>query len=146
MQAPARAFREPAKPLAVAIGLMGVGVLAVLAAIGADRAPSLQPGFVSYCAGTLYLALLAIMESRRSAPVQALPAWLSPPALIAGWAVVWIYAPAAMAFVDDELLDDLAVAQGGHTLLGAGLLLACVATTMLWSSYHLTRRIAGSRS
>jgi hypothetical protein len=72
-----------------------------------------------------------------------LPSWTSPPTLIAGWTLAWIYAPALAAFLDDRLFDSLTLAIGGEAVLLAGLPLTCGALAVLSLSYHTTTLALG---
>ena len=143
MQAHARPLREPMKTLGFAVALIAGGLLILLGAAGADRAASMQSDFIPYCFGVLFLMAVVGIEVTRPNS-KAAPAWLSPPALLAAWTLTWIYLPALAAFFDEDLLGDIAVAQGGYTLLSSGILLACVAVTALWCSYHAARRLLGN--
>jgi hypothetical protein len=74
-----------------------------------------------------------------------LPSWTSPPALIAGWALAWIYLPGVAPFFDADLFGDFERAQGGEAVLVTGLALTCVALTTLSVSYHATLMALGRR-
>jgi hypothetical protein len=144
MQAQVKALRNPAKPLGPALALVAVGLIAVVIAVGLDTSRYLHGEFVPYCLGALYLAAVAWAEATRRTSDSGLPTWLSPPALIAGWTLLWIYGPAAAAFFDEQLFDELAIAQGGPSLLTSGMLLGCIAVTTLWCSYRATHRVLGA--
>ena len=98
-----------------------------------------------YSVGLIYIGVLTVWESTRLR-VGALPSWTSPPALIAGWALAWIYGPALAPFFDASLLGAFETAQGGEAVLMSGLLLTCVALTTLSLSFHLTSLALGRRA
>ena len=98
-----------------------------------------------YCLGLLFMGGLAWWEATRR-PNGALPVWTSPPAIIAGWSLAWIYLPALVAFLDDSVIDELTRAQGGEAVLLAGLPLACGALAVLSLSYHGTMMALGRRA
>jgi len=126
--------------------LVASGALLVLAAFRGD---GLGFGTTAqlplYSLGLLFIGVLTWWEAtRRRAGV--LPAWTSPPALIAGWALVWIYLPALAAFLDDDLIDDFTLAKGGQAVLLAGLPLTCAALAVLSLSYRVTTLALGRDS
>jgi hypothetical protein len=124
-----------------------LGAVAVLVAVGvfflsaAFRGDGL--GFATasrlplYCLGLLFIGVLTWWEATRRR-TGVLPAWTSPPALLAGWTLAWIYVPALAAFLDDSLFDNLTLARGGEDVLLAGLPVTCAALAVLSLSYHLT--------
>jgi hypothetical protein len=124
--------------------MMVAGTILLLAAFGANG-PRFESGLLVYCVGLLFMSTLLWWEATWR-PADVLPAWTSPPALIAAWALTWIYAPAAVAFLDRELLDDLTAARGGETVLLTGLPLACAGLGLLSISYHLTTLALGRRA
>jgi hypothetical protein len=130
-------FELPPLPKLFGLGavLIAAGLLMVLAAFGGDEFGS--AALPLYCVGLLFIGLLTWWEAARPR-AGVLPSWASPPALIAAWALGWIYAPGLASLLDDGLLDDFAVTHGGETLLVTGLFLACVAITTLSCSYHAT--------
>jgi hypothetical protein len=134
-------------PNALGVGavLMVAGASLLLAAVRGDSLRFGDGSLPLYCLGLLYVGVLTWSEStgRRTG---VLPSWTSPPTLIAGWTLAWIYLPAVSAFFDDDLLGDFFLAQGGEALLVSGLLLACVSLTILSCSYHATRLALGRRA
>jgi hypothetical protein len=124
--------------------LITAGVCLVLAAFQGDGlgfgTGALLP---IYCLGLLCIGVLLWWEATRRR-MGVLPTWTSPPVLIAGWTLAWIYVPALAAFLDDNLLDDLTLARGGEAVLLAGLPLTCGALAVLSLSYHVTSRALGS--
>jgi len=121
--------------------LVTAGIVLVLAAfrgdgLGFDGAALLP----LYCLGLLFIGVLLWWEATQR-PTGVLPSWTSPPALIAGWAFAWIYAPAIAPFFDSSLIGDFERAQGGEAVLVTGLPLACVGLAVLSCSYHLVSRV-----
>ena len=90
-----------------------------------------------YGLGLLAIGVLLWWEATRRR-TGVLPTWTSPPVLIAGWALAWIYVPAVVSFLDDTLIDELTLARGGEAVLLAGLPLTCGALAVLSLSYHVT--------
>lgn len=131
--------------LGLAAALIAAGLLVLLAAFlgnGFDFGSAALPG---YCAGVLFIGVLTWWESTRER-TGVLPSWTSPPALVGGWTLGWIYAPAVAAFLDDNLLDDFTLSQGGETVILAGLPLTCSALALLSLAYHATTMTFGRRS
>jgi hypothetical protein len=125
--------------------LVTVGSCLVLAAFrGEDLAFGGPAQLPLYCAGLLFIGALTWWEATRS-HTGVLPSWTSPPALIAGWSLAWIYAPALAAFLDSSLLDVATLDKGGEAVLLAGLPLTCGALAVLSMSYHATTRALGPR-
>jgi hypothetical protein len=140
--------RGAANPFAIGAVLLGVGSLVVLGAVGADTLLSGTGGLALYFTVLAYLALLLWWELTGSAVAAdgVLPRWLSPPALICAWTLIWVYGPATLAFFDDRLLDEDVAIQGGPELLLSGALLVGVGVTALSFFYHLTSRLFGRRT
>ena len=134
------------KTLGVATVFVAAGSFLLLVALRGD---GLSFGTTKplplYCLGLLFIAALAWWEATRRR-TGVLPTWTSPPALVAGWTLGWIYLPALAAFLDHDLLDDFTQAQGGEAVILAGLPLACGALAVLSLSYHLTTRVLGPRT
>ena len=134
-------------PKAVGLGavLIAAGLFFVLAAFRGDGLGLDAPALPLYCLGLLAIGVLTWWEATR-ARTGALPSWTSPPALIAGWALGWIYLPALAPFFDDSLLAEFERWQGGETVLLTGLVLTCVALAALSLSYHATLLVLGRRA
>jgi hypothetical protein len=131
--------------LAPAAVLITAGLILVVAAFRGDGlAFGLSAQLPLYCAGLLFIGLIAWWEATRSR-TGVLPSWTSPPALIAGWSLAWIYGPALAAFLDSDLLDVATIDKGGEAVLLTGLPLACGALAILSMSYHVTTLALGSR-
>jgi len=122
--------------LGMAVTLSAVGLLLVLAAVRVDWL-AFDAVLWKYCLGLLYIGALAFWESTRRR-TGTLPSWTSPPALIAGWTLVWVYAPALVPFFDESLIARFEMRQGGEAVLANGLLLTCAALTVLSLSFHVT--------
>jgi hypothetical protein len=129
----------------VGAALMAAGLFVVFAAFGGDDLQFGGAALPLYCLGLLFIGVLTWWEAARPR-AGVLPSWVSPPALVAGWALGWIYAPGLASLLDDDLLDDFAVAHGGEALLVTGLCLACVALATLSCSYHATTLVISRRS
>ena len=125
-------------PLGLGVVLAAAGLFLVLAAFRSDGlgfgTEALLP---LYCLGLLSICGLIWWDATRRR-MGVLPSWTSPPVLIAGWALAWIYLPALVALVDDNLLDELTVARGGGVVLLTGLWLTCCALAVLSVSYRVT--------
>jgi hypothetical protein len=132
------------RALVPAAVLITAGVFLVLAAFREDGlAFGVSAQLPLYCAGLLFIGVLAWWEATRPR-TGVLPSWTSPPALIAGWSLAWIYGPALAAFLDADLLDVATLDIGGEAVLLTGLPLACGALAILSMSYHTTLAL-GSR-
>jgi len=116
---------------------VAMGLLLVLAAFLDGGLGSADSSLPLYFLGLLALAALTWWESTRPR-VGMLPAWTSPPALIAGWTLLWLYLPSLAVFVDEDLLDDFTLGQGGQAVLVAGLPVTCVGLAVLSLAYHGT--------
>jgi hypothetical protein len=128
-----------------AVVLVAAGALFVLAAFRGDGLAFGTAALLSlYCLGLLFIGILLWWEATRRR-TGVLPSWTSPPVLIAGWTLAWIYMPALVAFLDDDLLDDLTLARGGEGVLLTGLPLTCCALAVLSLSYHVTTLALGRR-
>ena len=133
------------KTLTPAAVMMAAGTLLMFAAfLVQDLAFAGASQLPLYCLGLLFMGALAWWEATRR-PGGALPVWTSPPVLIAGWSLAWIYLPALVAFLDDSVVDELTRRNGGEAVLLAGLPLACGALAMLSLSYHVTMLTLGRR-
>jgi hypothetical protein len=133
------------KNAGLAAVLLTAGLILVIVALRGDAfAFGAAAQLPMYCLALLFMGGLTWWEaSRRRSGV--LPAWTSPPALIAGWTFGWIYGPALAAFLDNDLIDDLTMAKGGEAVLLAGVPLTCGALAILTLSYHLTMLALGRR-
>jgi hypothetical protein len=116
---------------------MAAGLSLVLAAFRGDGIWLVDSALPLYGLGLLAIGALVWWESTRPR-TGPLPAWTSPPALIAGWTLAWIYLPSLAVFVDDDLLDDFTLGLGGEAVLVTGLPLTCAALAMLSLAYHAT--------
>jgi len=125
--------------------LIVAGLFLVLAAFRVNGLGFENSALWLYSLGLTYIGVLTFWESTRLR-AGALPSWTSPPALIAGWALAWIYAPALAPFFDSSLLGNFETTQGGEAVLMSGLLLTCVALTALSLSFHLTSLALGRRA
>jgi hypothetical protein len=133
------------RTLAPAVVLTTAGSLLVLGAFLGDVLAFGPTRLLPlYCLGLVAIAGLLLWEATRR-PTGVLPAWTSPPALIAGWTLAWIYLPSLVAFLDNDLLDDLTLARGGEAVLLAGLPLTCGALAVLSMSYHAMTTLLGDR-
>ena len=125
-------------PLGLGLALAAAGLFLVLAAFRSDGlgfgAEALLP---LYCLGLLSICVLIWWDATRRR-MGVLPSWTSPPVLIAVWALAWIYLPALVALVDDNLLDELTLARGGGVVLLTGLWLTCCGLAVLSLSYRVT--------
>jgi hypothetical protein len=124
--------------------LVTAGIVLVVAAVRGDGlgfdGAALLP---LYCLGLLFIGVLLWWEATRRG-TGVLPSWTSPPALIAGWALAWIYAPAIAPFFDSSLIGDYERMQGGEAVLVTGLPLTCVGLAVLSCSYHAASRLLRS--
>jgi hypothetical protein len=125
--------------------LIVAGLFLVLAAFRVNGLGFENSALWLYSLGLTYIGVLTFWESTRLR-VGTLPSWTSPPALISGWALAWIYAPALAPFFDSSLLGNFETTQGGEAVLMSGLLLTCVALTALSLSFHLTSLALGRRA
>jgi hypothetical protein len=142
---PALAHSAMPRALAPAAVLITIGVVLVAASFRAsDLASGASAQLPLYCTGLIFIGALTWWEATRSRR-GVLPAWTSPPALIAGWSLAWIYGPALAALLDSDLLDVATLGLGGETVLLTGLPLTCVALAILSMSYHATTLVLGSR-
>lgn len=144
----ARPAATSAMPKTLGVGSVfaAAGLLFLLAAFRGDGfAFGSESPLALYCLGLIFMAVLAWWEATRRT-TGVLPAWTSPPALVAGWTLGWIYLPALAAFLDHDLLDDFTQAQGGEAVILAGLPLTCGALAVLSVSYHVTTRGLGRRT
>ena len=132
------------RTLGLGTALISAGLLLLLASFRGNDLDFGNAALPGYCLGLLFIGFVTWWESTRGR-IGVLPAWTSPPALIAGWTLGWIYVPAVAAFVDDNLLDDFILAQGGETVIVTGLLLTCVALATLSFSYHAGTWMLGRR-
>ena len=124
-------------PPGVGAVLIATGLFLVLAALSGYGLEFGTAALPLYCLGLLFIGVLTWWEASRPR-AGVVPSWASPPALIAGWALGWIYAPGLASFLDNSLLDDFVAAHGGEAVLVTGLFLAAVAITALSCSYHAT--------
>lgn len=131
-------FRAMPKTLGLAAGLVSAGVLLVLASLRGDWLETgLETQLPRYCVGLLFIGFLAWWEATRPR-TGVLPSWTSPPTLIAGWTLAWIYLPALTTFFDDNLIDEITQTKGGSGVILTGLPLTCLALATLSLSYHVT--------
>ena len=121
--------------LGAALVLMAAGTFLLLAAISGNHVAIGDGLLPLYGLSLLPIGWLTWWESTRPR-TGVLPAWTSPPALIAGWTLAWIYVPSLMAFLDGDLLDDAVARQGGEAVLLGGLQLTGVALVVLSLAYH----------
>ena len=138
----ARRSVVPAVPGTLGLGavLIAAGVCLVLVAFaGDDLWFGTGASLPTYCLGLLCITVQLWWETTRRR-TGVLPTWTSPPVLIAGWALAWIYVPALVSFLDDNLIDELTLTRGGEAVLLAGLPLTCGALALLSLSYHVTSR------
>jgi hypothetical protein len=126
--------------LGAAVVSIAAGIFLILAAVDGNRGGFGDGALPHYGLSLLPVAWLTWWESTRPR-TGVLPPWTSPPALIAGWTLAWIYVPALTAFVDGDLLDDAVAKQGGEAVLIVGLQLTGVALVMLSLAYHGTTAI-----
>src|SRR5262245_60889725 len=108
-----RAVMPASPPKMVGPGalLIAAGLFLLLVALRGEGLVFGAAALPLYCLGLLSIGVLTWWESARRR-VGALPSWTSPPALIAGWSLVWIYLPSLSVFLDDNLLDDFTLLQG----------------------------------
>lgn len=132
------------KTLAPALTLVAAGLILVLGAFRSDVLGFGAAVLPLYCLGLLFIAVLLWWEATRRR-TGVLPTWTSPPVLIAGWTLAWIYLPALVAVLDTDLLDDLTRARGGEAVLLTGLPLTCGALAVLSMCYHATTWALGPR-
>ena len=122
-----------------------MGLLLVLAAFLDSGSGSTDSALPLYVLGLLAIGALTWWESTRPR-TGVLPSWTSPPALIAGWSLIWLYLPSLAVFMDEDLLDDFTLAHGGRAVLVAGLPVTCAGLAALSFGYHATgnafRRVA----
>ena len=108
---PAAAHGALPNALGLGVVLVAAGLLLVVVAFRDDGlgfgTEALLP---LYCLGLLSIGMLLWWEATRQR-TGVLPTWTSPPVLIAGWALAWIYVPALVAFLDDNVLSELTLAQ-----------------------------------
>ena len=134
------------KTLGPAAAMVAAGTLLTFAAFRVQDLVVTGASQLSlYGLGLLFMGGLVWWEATRRRS-DALPVWTSPPTLIAGWSLCWIYLPALVAFLDDSVIDELTRRSGGEAVLLTGLPLACGALVMLSLSYHLTMLALGRRA
>jgi hypothetical protein len=126
--------------LGAAIVSIAAGIFLIVAAVGGNRGAFGERTLPLYGLSLLVIGWLTWWESTRPR-AGVLPAWTSPPALIAGWTLAWIYVPSLAAFVDRDLLDEAVVRQGGEAVLLSGLQLTAVALATLSFAYHATAMV-----
>ena len=123
--------------ISVSAVTVAMGLLLVLAAFLDGDSGSSDSSLPLYFLGLLAIGALTWWESTRPR-TGMLPAWTSPPALIAGWALIWLYLPSLVVFMDEDLLDDFTLAHGGRAVLVAGLPVTCAGLAVLSFGYHAT--------
>jgi hypothetical protein len=142
---PAASHDATLKTLGPGALLVGAGLLLLLAAFRGNSVRSDAGALLPYyCLGLIVIALLLWWEATRRR-TGVLPSWTSPPAVIAAWALAWIYLPALAPFFDADLFGEFESAQGGESVLVTGLALTCVALATLSLGYHATVMVLGRR-
>ena len=139
----ARRSVAAAMPRTLGVGAVLItagGCLLLAAFLGDDLWSGTGALLPMYCLGLLCIGVLLWWEATRQR-TGVLPSWTSPPVLIGGWTLAWIYVPAGVSFLDDSVLDPLTLARGGEAVLLAGLPLTCGALAVLSLSYHMTARV-----